>query len=169
MNTQPDRREAKWWQIVLILPLLPPILLVLVLAMVFVAVKALSLRIFIWFWWCLRGRDILFVYSNSAIWRHHIEQQILPYLGERAVVLNWSERRRWPFSLARLASHHFGGYQEFNPFAVVFRPFGKTHTFRFLQPFRDSKHGHPEALQKMEAELFELIRVQRNQPQLARK
>jgi hypothetical protein len=38
-----------------------------------------------------------------------------------------------------------------------------------LQPFRDFKHGHPEALQKMEVELFELLEVQRNQLQFAKK
>ena len=108
------------------------------------------LHLAIWTWWYLRGRDILFVYSDSPIWREHVEQHILPYLGERAVVLNWSHRKRWRISIARLAFHYFGGSREFNPLAVVFRPMRRTRTFRFWQPFRDFKHGRPEALRKLE-------------------
>jgi len=47
--------------------------------------------------------------------------------------------------------------------AVVFRPFRRTRTFRFLEPFRNFKHGHPEALHRMESEFFGLIGVQRNE------
>ena len=58
----------------------------------------------------------------------------------------------------------FGGWREFNPLAVVFRPFRRTRTFRFWQPFRDFKHGHPEALHRMESEFFGLIGVHRHDP-----
>ena len=163
MSNSPHKQEAKWWHIALVLALLPLLLVFLILAIVFITVSSISLRIVIWFWWCLRGRDILFVYSNSPIWHDYIEQHVLPYLGDRAVVLNWSERKRWSLSLARLAFHHFGGYRQFNPLAVVFRPFGRTRTFRFWQPFRDFKHGNPEALQKVEAEFFGFIGVQRHE------
>ena len=80
--------------------------------------------------------DPLFVYSDSPIWHEYIVQHFLPYLGERAVILNWSDRKLWRFSLARIAFRHFGGNREFNPLAVVFRPFGRTQAFRFWQPFR---------------------------------
>ena len=118
----------------------------------------------VWSWWWMRGRDILFVYSESPIWQEYIEKQILPRLGGRAVVLNWSERKKWRFSLARMAFYNFGGPQAFNPLAVVFRPFHRTRTFRFLQPVKNFKHGQPEALQQMENEFFGLIGVQRGEP-----
>jgi hypothetical protein len=130
-------------------------------ARVLFALSTIFLHIAIWTWWCLRGRDILFVYSDSPIWREYIDEHILPYLGERAVILNWSERKRWRISLARLAFHHFGGYRQFNPLAVVFRPFRRTRTFRFWQPFRDFNHGHPGALRQMENEFFGLIGIQK--------
>ena len=55
--------------------------------------------------------------------------------------MNWSQRKRWRFSIARLAFHHFGGNREFNPIAVVFRPFRRTRTFRFWLPFKELKVG----------------------------
>jgi hypothetical protein len=66
--------------------------------------------------------------------------------------------------LARVAFHHFGGWREFNPLAVVFRPLRRTRTFRFWQPFRDFTHGYPEALHRIESEFFALIGVQRHEP-----
>ena len=144
------------------LPLFPLILVVAPLAIMYFIVAGISLRVIIWSWWCPRGRSILFVYSNSPIWHDHVEEHIVPHLGERAVVLNWSERKRWRISLARMAFHHFGGYRRFNPLGVVFRPFGRTRTFRFWQPFQDLKHGHPEALHKMESEFLGLIGVRRH-------
>jgi hypothetical protein len=164
MSTSAHKHETKWWQVAIMLPLIPVVLVVAIFALVLFVVASISLRIVIWSWWCLRGRDILFVYSDSPIWHDYIEQQILPHLGDRAVILNWSERKRWRFSLARMAFHHFGGYRQFNPLGVVFRPFGRTHKFRFWQPFRDFKHGHPEALQKMETEFFQLIGVHKHEP-----
>jgi hypothetical protein len=163
MNTPKPKPKAKWWQIALVVPLAPVLLAVVVLALFSFVVASVCLHVAIWSWWCIRGRDILFVYSDSPIWHNYIEQHILPHLGERAVVLNRSRRNSWRFSLARAAAYHFGGWREFNPMAVVFRPFRRTRTFRFLEPFRNFKHGHPEALHRMESEFFGLIGVQRNE------
>ena len=60
-------------------------------------------------------------------------------------------------SLARAAFYHFGGNRQFNPLAIVFRPFRRPRTFRFWQPFQDFKHGRPAALLKMESEFFALV------------
>jgi hypothetical protein len=139
------------------------LLVILPLAILFFILTSIFLRLAIWSCWCVRGRDILFVYSDSPLWHDYIEQRVLPHISERAVVLNWSQRKRWRFSLARMAFHHFGSYRQFNPLGVVFRPFGRTQTFRFWQPFRDLKHGHPESLQKMEAEFFQVLGVHRHE------
>ena len=176
MSKPKPKPKAKWWQVALIIPFapvlavalvllfVPVIVVVLVLWLVFFLASTVCLHIAIWSWWCIRRRDILFVYSDSPVWHDYIEQNVLPCLGDRVVVLNWSHRTSWPFSLARFAFRHFGGGRAFNPLAVVFRPFHRTRTFRFLQPFRDFKHGHPEALHQMENEFFGLIGVQRDEP-----
>jgi hypothetical protein len=158
--TERNRNSGvKWWAIpliVLVVALLVPLGLLL---LVLYGLISVVLHAAIWSLWCLRGRDILFVYSDSPVWRDYIRERMLPHLQQRAVILNWSERQRWQFSLARVAFHHFGGRKEFNPLAVVFRPFCRTRTFRFWQPFRDWKHGHPEALVAMERELFEVAGI----------
>jgi len=117
-----------------VIPFVPLLVAVVALWFVFFMVSTVCLHIVIWSWWYSRGRDVLFVYSESPIWHNYIERHILPDLGERAVVLNWSQRTRWRLSLARLAFYRFGGWRAFNPMAVVFRPFRRSRTFRFLQP-----------------------------------
>ena len=159
MNTAPHRRTPPWPMLVVIILLSPAILLLVVGILALFVLTSICLHILIWTFWCVRGRDVLFVYSDSPIWYDYIQERLLPPIRHRAVVLNWSQRKRWRISLARAAFHHFGGYREFNPLAVVFRPFHRTRKFRFWQPFRDFKHGRPQALQEMEKDLFELIRV----------
>jgi hypothetical protein len=165
MSNPDSKRKLKWWQIAVWIPLSPFVLvglcILIPLVLVLYFVYSISLHIVIWLWWNLRGRDILFVYSDSPIWHDYIEQQILPLLSQRAIVLNWSQRKRWRFSLAKMAFRHFGNYREFNPLAVVFRPFRRRRIFRFWQPFRDFKHGNPETLLKMESEFFGLIGIQK--------
>jgi|SRR4026207_2397643 len=158
---RPRQRRTKWWHLVVVVALLPVLLAFAVVAALAFAVSSACVHVTVWTWWCLRGRDILFVYSDSPIWCDYVERHFLPYLGDRAVVLNWSQRKQWRFSVARLAFHHFGRYRQFNPLAVVFRPFHRTRTFRFWEPFKEFKHGQPAALQRMELEFFSLIGVQR--------
>ena len=166
-----SRASARWSraQIALGVTLAPLLLVVVLVAVLAYAIFTVSLHVAIWTWWCLRGRDVLFVYSDSPIWRGYIDDRIIPLLGERAVVLNWSQRKQWRPSLARLAFGHFGGSREFNPLAVVFRPFRRTRTFRFWQPFRDFTHGHPEALHAMERDLFGLIGAPESQAAASRR
>ena len=65
--------------------------------------------------------------------------------------------------MARLAFFHFGGYREFNPLAIVFRPFRFTRKFRFWKAFRDYKHGHPVKLREMERDFFDLVGIVRGE------
>src|SRR5688500_4306295 len=159
MSTAPQKRKLPLWLCVPIIVFSPAILLLVLGVLALFVLTCICLHILIWPLWCLRGRDILFVYSDSPISHDYIEQRLLPPIRHRAIALNWSQRKRWRISLARAAFHHFGGYREFNPLAVVFRPLRRTRKFRFWQPFRDFKHGRSEALRKMENDLFDLIRV----------
>jgi hypothetical protein len=159
MATDSSRLERKHTLIkVLIgLPLLILALPILVIAILFYFIAGMLLHIVAWCWWGIRGRDVLFVYSDSPIWHDYIEEHILPRLKDRAIVLNWSERRRWGRTLSVLAFQYFGGGRNYNPMAVVFRPFRLARIFRFYKPFRDFKHGNSESLIAMEYELFSLL------------
>jgi hypothetical protein len=149
----------RWWQRLLVAMLVAVVLPIVAVVFAVYFLIWFVLHVAIWIRWCARGRDILFVYSDSPVWREYVEQHILPHLGGRAIVLNWSQRRHWRLSLARFAFRFFGGDRQFTPMAVVFRPFQRARVFRFWQPFRDFKHGRPESLNEMRRELFELMGI----------
>jgi hypothetical protein len=146
--------ELRGWKralaIVLLALALPLVILVLLL---YLAVW-LAIHAAIWLWWCTRGRNVLFVYSDSPLWRDAIERDFLPRLGARAITLNWSERQRWRISLATLAFSYFGGSREFNPLGLVFQPFRRTRKFRFWKAFRALKADKPQALEILQHEFF---------------
>ena len=111
----------------------------------------------VWLTW--RDRVVLFVYSDSPTWKDYIEREILPHVQDKAVILNWSERRNWKISLPVLAFHYFGGYRNFNPIGIVFRPCRFVKTYRFFEAFKEFKHGNPGRVEKMKNELFEILEV----------
>jgi len=143
--------------IVVLSPLWIPLLL---LWLVFYVLASACIHLAVLLLWLPRDKHILFVYSDSPIWHDYIEEHILPVIREQAVVLNWSQRnsRSWRPWLAVVAFIHFGGWRDFNPMAVVFRPFRRGKAFRFLPAFRDYKHGKPEKLLAMQREFFEYSR-----------
>lgn len=155
-SNQPTKQQGQlstWASLLLVIVLLPFLLLALALRLLL----GLLLHIAIWCCWCPRGRDVLFVHSDSPVWHDYVEERILPRLAERAVVLNWSERGRWRPTLSVLAFRYLAGDRSYNPMAIVFRPFRLTRRFRFYEPFREFKHGKTEAVATMESELFDLL------------
>jgi hypothetical protein len=152
-RTKGQSRFADAVGLLLLIVFLPFIIV----ALTFHLLAGLFLHLAIWCCWCSRGRQVLFVYSDSPIWHDYVEEHILPRLEERAVVLNWSHRSKWRHTLSVLAFRYFGGYRSFNPMAVVFRPFRLARRFRFYEPFREFKHGKAEAVVKMERELYDLL------------
>lgn len=123
-------------------------------------VAAMCLLAAVWLVWVPRGRYALVVYSASPTWQAYCEARLLPAVGSRAAVLNWSERRRWGWSLSVLLFNMFAGSREFNPIAIVFRPGRWPERYRFFGPFRAFKHGRPEEvdglLEQLVADLDQL-------------
>lgn len=141
-------------QAILIVVLLP---LVLPLALFAVANHLLYralLYLLVWALWLPRGKDILFVYSDSPIWHEYMATQVLPLVRERSVVLNWSERKKWSrWSLGVAVFHHFGGAGDFNRLVVLFRPLRLARMFRFWSAFKDWKRGYKEPVERLRQEL----------------
>lgn len=134
--------------IIIFLPLLIP------LGLCFL-IYTLLLHLTIWGCYCTRGINVLFVHSNSPNWQQYLEEHIIPRLPQNCLRLNWSERSKWnQISLPVLIFRHFGGYKEFNPLGIVFRPFKKTKVFRFWKPFIDLKHGKTGPLKTLEADFI---------------
>jgi len=124
----------QWWGIPLFVVLLPLVLVV----MIFRCLYSIALYLLVWSCWGTRGRDVLFVYSDSPQWHEYIEAEILPRIQHRAILLNWSERRTWKnnWTLAPMLFRHFGGYREFNPIGFQFRPLFPHNTYRFHEPLK---------------------------------
>ena len=80
---------------------------------------------------------------------------MIPRLVERAVVLNWSERKRWTFGLPAMLFRVFGGTRDFNPIAIVFEPMRWPR--RFYKAFRSFKHGRPEDVEQLRREFFRAL------------
>ena len=115
----------------------------------------------VWFWraHAVHGRRVLFAYSESPNWQTYIEENILPRIRDRSIVLNWSERKLWSSTSPWEARFYrrFSGDREFNPLALVFSQRGRIRSVRFYRAFLDFKHGKESALREAEAELFALL------------
>ena len=158
-RTKSERRWADAVGLLMFAILSPIILPLLIVALTLHLLAGLFLYPAIWLCWCLRGRFVLFVYSNSPVWQEYVEENILPRLSDRVVVLNWSERSRWKRTLAVMAFRYFGGYRQYNPMAVVFKPVRFARRIRFYEAFKEFKHGKPDAVLKMQHDLFDSIRT----------
>ena len=121
-------------------------------------------------WWRWRGTRIqgILVYSDSPNWKPYIEENWLPHLEGRVVILNWSARGKWTGTLPVRIFRHFGIGQDdvnFNPIVILSRGLRHPLTYRFLYAFRDAKHGRSEALKCLEEQMFsEIERRGRRRP-----
>ena len=146
-------KSPPWWAWPLLIAAIPLV----VIAGVLWLTTAVLVQVVVWLTWCSRGRYALVVYSNSPIWQEYFEQVVLPAVGTRGVVLNWSERKRWPYALSVALFKMFAGASEFNPLAIVFQPFAWPRRFRFYEPFQAFKHGRPDEVDAMCRELLRTL------------
>jgi lysylphosphatidylglycerol synthetase-like protein (DUF2156 family) len=162
-STRPIRVLKIAWIAIVALALIPLVVPLLIGWLIVRATISLILYILVWLCWCIRGKDILFVYSDSPVWHDYIEEHILPSIKTRSVILNWSNRRHWlrKWTLASLLFRNFAGQHEYNPLAIYFPLFWWHQTFRFRQPFKDSKHGKTETLRLVEDDFFRCIGMDR--------
>ncbi|MGB9075086.1 MAG: hypothetical protein WCC22_20795 [Terriglobales bacterium] len=149
---QPFLRRLR--QAILIVVLLPIVLPLALFAVANHLLYRALLYLLVWALWLPRGKDILFVYSDSPIWHEYMATQVLPLVQERSVILNWSERKKWSrWSLGVAVFHHFGGAGNFNPLVVLFRPLRVARMFRFWSAFNDWKRGYKEPVERLRQEL----------------
>jgi hypothetical protein len=113
-----------------------------------------------------RGVRFLVVYSESPAWENRIRDSWLPRFGKQAVLLNWTERARWPRSLeVRLFKYFIASQQNFNPAVLVLRGTQRPLVYRFFYAFQQAKHGRLENLAQLEAELFAHVQSATPTPQ----
>ena len=154
MTRQKQPFSRRIGQVILIVVLLPFIVPLATFAIVSHLLYRALLYLLVWVLWLPQGKDVLLVYSDSPIWREYVITQLLPLVHERAVVLNWSERKKWSrWSLGVVVFHHFGGAGDFNPLVVLFRPLRFARIYRFWSAFKDWKRGHKEPIERLMQEL----------------
>ena len=155
MSRVPQPLARRVWQAAVIILLLPVLLPLIILSLTFWLLHRVTLYLLVWVLWLPKGKDILFVYSDSPIWKEYMTQQLLPLVQERAIVLNWSERSKWrKWSLPVRVLRSIGGGRDFNPMVILFRPLRPALAFRFCSAFKDWKHGEPESVERLRNELF---------------
>lgn len=123
--------------------------------------------------WFSKGKYILFVYSESPVWKEYIEANIIPKISDLSIVLNWSERSKWAWdsknleviiykNWAKVSLFKLNGKRkiqgfEYNPIAIVFNSRGRVQVIRFWKAFNDYKHGKPDQLKELEKRLIETV------------
>jgi hypothetical protein len=147
------KKHQPWWGWPLLFVLLPLVAVAAVLWLV----AAVLLQFVVWFTWCSRGKYVLVVYSDSPIWGQYFDENVLPAVGSRGVVLDWSRRKQWPYSFPVALFKFFAGTREFNPVAIVFEPLVWPRRFRFYGPFQAFKHGRPQEVEDMRIQLLETL------------
>jgi hypothetical protein len=146
---------AKFVFIALLLPIILPLAIV---GLVLHFLNAFVVYLLLWVWWLPRGKDVLYVSSDSPIWKEYMETEVFPLVAERAIVLSWSARSKWPkWSFAVRVFRTFGRGRDFNPMVVLFRPFRRARIFRFLPAFQERKHGNCASLEQLRRDLMRAL------------
>ena len=84
--------------------------------------------------------------------------EVRPYCPERAMVLSWSARSKWPkWSFAARVFRTFGRRRDFNPMVVLFRPFRRARISRFLPAFQEQKHGNSASVEQLRRDLMQAL------------
>ena len=152
--------KSKPWQLALIVIFLPVMLPLVLVGLILHVMHKSVLYLLIWLVWLPTGRDILFVCSDSPVWHQYMEDQIFPLVEKRAIVLNWSDRKKWSrWSLAVRVFQVFGTGHNFNPMVILFRPLRQAQIFRFFPAFKDWKHGKATTLDQLRSDLMLSLRL----------
>lgn len=158
MSREPESTVRKVLRFTFIVLLLPIILPLAIIGVTLHFLNKIVVYLLVWAWWLPRGKDVLYVSSDSPIWKEYMETEVFPLVADRAIVLNWSARNRWPkWSFAVRAFRTFGRGRDFNPMVVLFRPFRSAKIFRFLPAFREQKHRNSADVEHLRRDLIRAL------------
>jgi hypothetical protein len=158
MNREAESTGQRVLKVTLVVLLLPIILPLLILGLVLHLLNKVVVYLLVWVCWLPRGIDVLYISSDSPIWKEYMEAEIFPLVAERAVVLSWSARSKWPkWSFTVRVFRTFGRGHDFNPMLVLFRPFRRARVFRFLPAFQERKHGNDAVIEQLRRDLMQAL------------
>ena len=149
------RKVARFALIALLLPLILPLAIV---GLVLHFLNKLVVYLLVWLCWLPKGKDVLYVSSDSPIWKEYMETEVFPLVAERAIVLSWSARSKWSkWSFAVRVFRTFSRGRDFNPMVVLFCPFRSAMIFRFLPAFQERKHGNSASIEQLRRDLMQAL------------
>jgi len=149
------RKVARFAFIALLLPVIVPLAIV---GLILHFLNKVVVYMLVWVWWLPKGKDVLYVSSDSPVWKEYMETEVFPLVAERAMVLSWSARSKWPkWSFGVRVFHTFGRGRDFNPMVVLFRPFRRAKIFRFLPAFEERKHGNSASVEQLRRDLTQAL------------
>jgi hypothetical protein len=155
VNREKKSLGRKSLQAIFIIIFLPIVLPLAVVGLILYSLNKGIVYLLVWLWWLPQRKDVLFVSSESPIWKEYMETQILPLIARRAITLNWTARREWPrWSFTVWVFRTLGGRSNFNPMVVLFRPFRRAMVLRFFSAFKDWKHGNTDNVDKLRRDLI---------------
>jgi hypothetical protein len=158
MSREPVSTRRKVLELTFIVLLLPIILPLAIVGLVLHFLNKAFVYLLVWAWWLPRGKDVLFVSSDSPIWKEYMEDEVFPLVAKRAMVLSWSARSEWSkWSFAVRVFRTFGRGRDFNPMVVLFRPFRSARIFRFRPAFRERKHGNSANIEELRRDLMQVL------------
>ena len=158
MSREPESTAREVARLALIVLLLPIILPLAVVGLVLHFLNKVVVYLLVWVCWLPKGKDVLYVSSDSPTWKEYMENEIFPLVAERAIVLSWSARSKWPkWSFAVRVFRTFGRGRDFNPMVVLFRPFRRARIFRFLPAFQERKHGNTAGVEQLRRDLMQAL------------
>jgi len=158
MSREPESTRRKVLRVTLVVLLLPIILPLAIVGLGLHFLNKVVVYLLVWVWWLPGGKDVLYVSSDSPIWKEYMEIEIFPLVAERAVVLSWSARSKWPkWSFAVRVFRTFGRGRDFNPMIALFRPFRCARIFRFLPAFQERKHGNNASVERLRNDLVQAL------------
>ncbi len=138
------RRVARFAFIGLLLPVIVPLAIV---GLILRFLNKVVVYLLVWMWWLPKGKDVLYVSSDSPIWKEYMESEVFPLVAERAIVLSWSTRSKWPkWSFAVRVFRTFGRGRDFNPMVVLFHPSAVQRFFASCLHLKSENTATPQAL-----------------------
>jgi hypothetical protein len=81
-----SRQRLTRLQVASIILLLPLIIPLAILSFVLLALHRVVLYMLVWLLWLPHGKDVLFVFSDSPVWRDYMAQQVLPLVQDRLLL-----------------------------------------------------------------------------------
>ena len=158
MSREPESTGQRVLKVAVTVLFLPIVLPLAILGLVLHVLNKVVVYLLVWVWWLPRGKDVLYISSDSPIWKEYMEAEIFPLIAGRAVVLSWSARSKWPkWSFAVRVFRTFGRGRDFNPMVVLFLPFRRARIFRFLPAFQERKHGNNASIEQLRRDLMQAL------------